>query len=385
MSNFRNRTTTGYTARDARVRPTCPFCGTAIARPSEPDVKRPGEMPVGSCSCGAVYAYDATGHNLGAAFSEALVFACNMDWDLAWNLLPGEDYLEELVENYDMESNFIIPTGSYEGRRVSGALYFIRLHNDIQEVTGQGVQKRLDRSRPAAVTGDSTYRPNAAKTLTKKEIEDLVSRYEYAPLLETATRDTKVLRYLQRLLYSGDELLRLRAADILGKVCGIIAQTRPGPVSNLMQRMVTSVTNADFGSSSWGAVDAIGEIISNAPDIFAGYIPVLYQFLEEEPALRPGVLRVLAKIAAQNNDLIDKSLAYFLKYVHADDPATRGYTLLLIGNLGARNLNLGAAEAREALNRLTEDGYEVGIYMNGCIEKRRIGQLAAEALKKLKK
>jgi len=383
MSNFRNRAATEYTARDARVRPVCPFCGTAIVRPGEPDVKRPGEMPVGSCSCGAVYAYDATGHNLGAAFSEALVFACNMDWDLAWNLLPGEDYLEDLVENYDLESNFIIPTGSYEGRRVSGALYFIRLHNDIQEVTRQGVQKRLDRSRPAAVTGDSTYRPNAAKTLTKKEIEDMVSRYQYAPLLKTATRDTKVLRYLQRLLYSGDELLRLRAADILGKVCGIVAQTRPGSVSNLMQRMVTSVTNADFGSSSWGAVDAIGEIISNAPDIFAGYIPVLYQFLEEEPALRPGVLRVLAKIAAQNNDLIDKSLAYFLKFLHAGDPATRGYALLLIGTLGARNLNLGATEARDVLSRLTEDGHEVGIYVSGNIEKRKIGQLAAEALEKL--
>jgi hypothetical protein len=63
----------------------------------------PHEMPVGSCSCGAVYACDETGHNLGSAMIEALVFGCNMDWDLAWGLLPEEDYLEKLVENYDLE------------------------------------------------------------------------------------------------------------------------------------------------------------------------------------------------------------------------------------------------------------------------------------------
>jgi len=70
---------------------TCPFCGKPIERPRELATHRPREMPVGSCTCGAVYAYDATGHNLGAAFVEALVFACNWDWDLAWGLLPEED------------------------------------------------------------------------------------------------------------------------------------------------------------------------------------------------------------------------------------------------------------------------------------------------------
>jgi len=47
-----------------------------------PDQVPSREMPLGTCSCGAVYACDVTGHNLGSAMIEALVHACTGDWDL---------------------------------------------------------------------------------------------------------------------------------------------------------------------------------------------------------------------------------------------------------------------------------------------------------------
>jgi len=74
--------------------PKCPFCGEPIEPPKEVPSARILEFPRNVCkNCGAVYVYDATGHNLGAAYVEALVFACDDDWDLAWQLLPEEDYL----------------------------------------------------------------------------------------------------------------------------------------------------------------------------------------------------------------------------------------------------------------------------------------------------
>ena len=84
-----------FLGRDVIERPSCPFCGTLIEKPKELAVRMPHEMPVGACSCGAVYAFDVTGHNLGTAMIEALVFGCNGDWDLAWDLLPEEDYLQK--------------------------------------------------------------------------------------------------------------------------------------------------------------------------------------------------------------------------------------------------------------------------------------------------
>ncbi|WP_066634107.1 DVU0298 family protein [Desulfolucanica intricata] len=352
------------------VKPTCPFCGMLIERPKELDTRRPGEMPVGSCSCGAVYAFDITGHNLGAAYAEALVFGCNMDWDLAWDLLPEEDYLQAIIENYDMESNLIVSTGSYEGRRVTGALYFIKLHRDIQEFAQQGVQKKLEKAK--TVTSDFVPPAdlNTAKKYSKKEIEAMVSDYKVELLVDIARRDKRIIRDLQRLLYSGDELLRLRATEILGRVSAIIANRDPGAVAKLLQRLFSNFSEP--GTSGWGAIESIGEIIANSPDIYAGYISTLYQSMEDE-LLRPKVLKAITRIAEVRPELIKNRKYYFTPLLSDPNPEIRGYTALLLGYLGI-------AEAKSDLEKLCEDEEEIDIYENGEIVKKTVRQLAVEAL-----
>lgn len=357
--------------RGLAKRPACPFCGIPIEKPRELRTRRPGEMPVGSCSCGAVYAYDATGHNLGSAFIEALVFGCNMDWDLAWGLLPEEDYLEKFVENYDYETHLIIPGGFYKNRRISGTLYFIRLGEDIREVTFQGVQRKLNRAM--TVTGKPSSRVMDEKTFTKREIEELVREYQVELLLNIAKQDKRIIKDLQRLLYSGDELTRLRAAEILGKVAVVIAQKDPGAISKLLQRLFTSLT--DTGTSGWGAMDAIGEIIGNLPEIFAGYIPELYRFVEDK-TFRARTLKALGRIAKTRPDLIRKSAFRFISFLHDSEPETRGYAALLLGNLGA-------SAARDDLEYIRDENKEIDIYENGKIAKKMTGQLALEALAKI--
>lgn len=357
--------------RELVKRPACPFCGMNIERPKELRIRRPGEMPVGSCSCGAVYAYDATGHNLGAAFIEALVFGCNMDWDLAWGLLPEEDYLEEVVEKYDHETHLIVPGGSFEGRRISGILYFIRMHRDIREVTDRGIQNTLDRA--ASAPSKPPDGQAAAKTFTKKEVEELVKNYQIEPLMGAAGQDKRIAHGLQRLLFSGDELIRFRAAEILGKVSAVIAQKEPGAISKILQKLLS--TFSDTGSSNWGAMDAIGEILCRSADIFAGYIPALHQFLENGEH-RPKALKAIGKVAKTRPDLIRKTAFHFIPFLHDPEPETRGYAALLLGNLGA-------AEARSDLERIRNDDQEMSIYKDGKIEKKTVGQLASEALAKI--
>jgi len=369
-----------YTNRGSRLKPSCPFCGLYIARPNEIHLHRPLEMPVGSCSCGAVYAYDATGHNLGAAFSEALVFACNMDWDLAWSLLPPEDYLEDLVEHYDVESNYVIPCGINEGRRICGALYFVKMQKEIQKVTGQGVQTKVSQAKPTDTACQISARLTETKTIAKKEIEALVANYQLKPLLKMASNDLGIILYLQRLLYSGDELLRLKTADALGQACAVIAQHEPAAVANLLQRLVASITNTGYGTSSWGAVDAIGEVIAKLPDMFGGYLPFLFQTLEEDENLRPTVLRALGNVARQRPDLITKSLNYFIKFVRMDELQTRGYAVWLVTHLTLTNERLGIVEAKAELNNNTGDHRPIHIYANGVLEQTSIGQLATRAL-----
>ncbi|MHB8986981.1 MAG: DVU0298 family protein [Eubacteriales bacterium] len=354
-------------------KPECPFCGLPVERPKEPAARRQGEMPVGSCSCGAVYAYDVTGHNLGSAFIEALVFACNMDWNLAWLLLPEEDYQENLVENYDSESHFIIPSGSYEGRRVSGALYFIRLHNDIREATGEGVREKLARATPISIKQPNPKR-SGDKGFTKKEVEDLVREYKVSALLGIATQDRRIIRDLQRLLCSSEELVRLRAADMLGKASAVIAQKDPGTVSSLMQKLFNSIT--DSGASGWGAIDAIGEIIGNSPDLYMGYVPALYQFIEDEE-LKPKIIRAIGRAAQARPDLIRRSVFRLSAFLHDPSPETRGYAALLFGILSV-------PEAKNDLEAIRDDSHQVILYQNGDITQKSVGEIASDSLQKIK-
>ncbi len=360
-----------FLGRDIIKRPSCPFCGMLIERPKELETRMPNEMPVGACSCGAVYACDVTGHNLGTAMIEALVFGCDGDWDLAWNLLPEDDYMESQVKNYDFENHYLVLGGVYGGRRIAGTLYFIRLHQDIQEVTQEGALRRLESATP--VSQGSSVKPRGRKSFTKKEVEALVKEYKVEHLLSMAEQDKRIIRDLQRLLYSVDNLLRLRAADALGKVSALIAQNDPGTISKLLQGFFTSI--ADSAGSSWGAMDAIGEIISNRPEQFAGYIPQLYYFMRDK-ALLVGVLRALGKIAGKRPDLIRKVTFRFITLLRDPDPEIHGYTAILLGNLGAH-------EARDGLRILRDDPTAIEIYRDGGLEKRTIGQLASEALTKI--
>ncbi|OAT80836.1 DVU0298 family protein [Desulfotomaculum copahuensis] len=363
--------------RELTQKPACPFCGLLLERPREMAARRPGDMPVGSCACGAVYAYDATGHNLGAAFEEALVFACNMDWDLAWGLLPEEDYRESLIEKYDLETNQIIPGGFYEGRRIAGALYLIRLHDDIREVTARGVKEKLKKAGEARfVPAGSANAENGASSpapLSKQAVQVLVAEYRTAELLARAGRDKKLLRHLQRLLYAGDELLRLRAAEIMGLVCAVVARKEPQTVTRLLQGLSESV--ADSAASSWGAVDALGEIISRAAQLYAGYIPVLYQYLADE-ALRPRALAAIGKIAAVNPRLIQKPVYGFIACLDDPNPENRACAAWILGSLKS-------AAAGEKLKQLCADEQEINFYQHGRMEKKTVGRLAREALEKI--
>jgi len=330
-------------------------------------------MPVGMCSCGAVYACDETGHNQGAAMSEALVFGCNMDWDLAWGLLPEEDYLQEFVEHYDLRRHLIIPGGTYEGRRIAGVLCFVRLHKDVLEVTADSVKKHLDKATPLSPPVAPTEAEKGGKSLSKRDVEALVGTYDIESILRAAKQDKRIIRYLQRLLYSGDDLFRKKAADALGRACAAIGQNDPGAVSKLLQGLFYAIT--DTAAFSWGAFEAIGEIISNRPDLFGGYAAQLYQFLADNTR-KAQTLEALGRIAKSSPEILRKHTLYFFAFLEDPDPEVRGYTAWLMGNLLAH-------EASGDLEKLRGEPHEIRIYEGGQLEKRAVGQVAADALKRI--
>jgi hypothetical protein len=132
---------------------------------------------------------------------------------------------------------------------------------------------------------------------------------------------------------------------------------------------------SDTAASSWGCLDAIGEIISNSPDYFAGYAPQLYQFASDR-GLLVEVLRALGRIGGAKPDLIRNKAFHFIPLLKDPEVQIRGYAAILLGNLGA-------GEAKGDLKLLVSDSSEMEIYMEGNLQKRTIGHLASEALEKI--
>lgn len=99
----------------------CPFCENFLVRPV--DIKfKDMELTGGICRCGAVYAYDRTGHNLGEIYIDALTFLCRGDFNKAMSMAP-EEY-ETVDFDYDFDTNTI---GNVSKKGISGKLFFAKL------------------------------------------------------------------------------------------------------------------------------------------------------------------------------------------------------------------------------------------------------------------
>ncbi|MDH3393848.1 MAG: PBS lyase, partial [Desulfobulbaceae bacterium] len=228
---------------DIKVPPWCVFCGQKVGRPQEPVQRKLTEFKVGTCQCGAVYTCDPTGFNIGAAMIEALVYACKDDWDLAWELLPEDDYLTGRQEKYDEDSHQIIETGNLDGRIIRGVLYFVRLHKDIADI-----KERVDNQTEAPDTRKkSGFTPppveperdpkRKRQRATKQQIGQLVASRDIDGLVDILFDDIRTLRFLQRLLYDPSEDGRWLTAYMTGQACARLATRHPGKVSDLLHRL----------------------------------------------------------------------------------------------------------------------------------------------------
>lgn len=106
----------------ARPRPLqCPYCDNYLRAPVDINF-RTVMLSGGICTCGAIYAFDRTGHNFGDIFMDALTFACRGDIDKALSLNPEEYESEEF--DYDQELN---ATGRNLKAGKVGKLVFVKL------------------------------------------------------------------------------------------------------------------------------------------------------------------------------------------------------------------------------------------------------------------
>ena len=361
------------------VKPWCPFCGIDVGRTLDAVQRKMTEFPVGRCDCGAVYVCDATGHNVGSAMVECLVYACGDDWDLAWELLPEDDYLTGRIDNYDEVTHQVVPTRELDGRWVRGVLYFVRLHTDIAEITERAKNKQAMAGNDAAeVSGAAEplkeperdpkrQKKRANKTLVK----ELAAADDIDTLVDLCFDDRRTLRFLQRLLYEPDEASRYHTAWVIGKVCGRLASQEPGPVADLLHRLFDACT--DSAATNWGMIETIGSVIAARPDIYGAFTRHLLNFMGAE-STQQHVIWALGEIAENRPDLIRKTPFYAtFHFLEHEDPIVRGLMARLMGRIKA-------TEAMFQVMGLQNDEQEIIIYEDGRPVQTTVSKLANRAV-----
>ncbi len=364
--------------------PWCPFCGQKVGRATDAIERKMQEFQVGRCECGAVYTCDPTGHNIGAAMVETLVFACDDNWDFAWDLMPEDDYLTGRVEDYDEVTHQVVNTRNLDGRPVRGVLYFVRLHTEISEISRRVKEKKDEQKekntaavKPTVeifnqpvppVEPDSTGKKLRAN---KKVVAEAREKKDIDLLVRLCLDDKKTLRLLQRLLYDADEARRWETAWIIGQVCARIASRMPGQVSELLHRLFEACS--DSAAAPWGMIETLGEVIAARPDIFGAFNRHLLNYMGDA-STQVQVVWALAKIAETRPDLIRETpffnLFHFLKH---PNPAMRGLVAQLLGRIRATEVTMQLME-------LSSDEAELEIWEKGVAEKYRVCDLVKTAL-----
>ena len=364
--------------------PWCPFCGQKVGRPGNATERKLNEFPVGQCQCGAVYTCDATGHNVGAAMVEALVYACRDNWDFAWELLPEDDYLTGRVENYDELSHEVHEKGNVDGRYVRGVLYFVRLHTEIAEIAARfkerkarqeaGEEEPIDRKMLASRKPRVEPAPDTKRVrlrANKQLVKELVEARDVDQLVALCFDDRKTLRLVQRLLYDPDPENRWHIGWLTGQVCARVATREPGQVSELLHRLFEACT--DSAATHWGMVETMGSVIAGRPDIFGAFTRYLLNFVGQD-STRVQVIWALGEIAKTRPDLIrDTPFFNLFHFLQHPEPAVRGHVVRLLGRITA-------TEATMQIMALSEDQHGFTLMEDGEMVQTTVADQAATAL-----
>ena len=336
-----------------------------------------GEFPVGSCQCGAVYASDPTGFNIGAAMVDCLVYACGDNWDLAWDLLPEEDYLTGRIEDYDEVTHQVVEKRNLDGRIIRGVLYFVRMQENVADLTTRFEENEKS---PAAKPSGSVEKVQVEKApdpkrekkkANKKLVKEMVQNRNADGLVALSFDDKKTLRLLLRELYEPDEEKLWAIAHLIGEVCSRVATLKPGMVSDMLHLLFEACS--DSASSNWGTVETIGSIIAARPDIYGSFTRHLLSFMGD-PSSRVQVLWALGSIAEKRPDLVRNTSFYqLIGLLGSPLAAEKGHILRLLGRLKAK-------EVAGKIKMLQEDTTAVTIYENGLPVRTDIATLAKEAL-----
>lgn len=175
--------------------------------------------------------------------------------------------------------------------------------------------------------------------------------------------------------YDKQSIISWRAIEAVGIIAGSLSKTNPGIVRNLIGRLLWMIRD-ESGGIGWSSPEMLGEIVRNSPGLFPDIAPVIVSF-HDEKMLTAGVLRAIGRIGKINAGFAEYANTIAVRYLSDTDPVIRGYASWALGETGT-------SESAKALTELQNDNSVIAIYAEGELKEITVGEIAAEAIKKLK-
>lgn len=204
----------------------------------------------------------------------------------------------------------------------------------------------------------------------RQQVEMLLQAQDWAAITAMAAEDGSLLTLLLQYTFAPDSLLCWRATEAIGEV----AVQQPKQVALLIPRLLWSL-NEDSGSFGWGAAAVLGEIGRRNYGLVADIIELLRHLVTDIFA-REGMLWGLGRLAQSHPEAVLPAAPQIQAYLQDAQPQCRAYAAWCLGQLGYR-------EAAPALRELLADQEPVRLYDNGVLQHFTVGQVAAQALKRL--
>ncbi len=169
-------------------------------------------------------------------------------------------------------------------------------------------------------------------------------------------------------LYGVDMQKRFEAARALGE----LAKDDPDAVMRVWNRIFYAF---DDTMSCWGVAEGLGEVARNLPSMRPKILALLRKFRDDEASCQ-GFIWAVCRIGQVDRQLVDDFIPDLERMISSGASCMIGQTLWAFGELGI-------PKEEPVMRKFMDDSRETWIYENDAVPKKTLGDIAAEALKKL--
>jgi HEAT repeat protein len=223
--------------------------------------------------------------------------------------------------------------------------------------------------------------------MPKKEIFGLLKSPDFIRQLHSLKDFPfhKTLNHLFSALGSEDEEVKWHAVTATGRLVADLAIRDPEASRNILRRMMWSL-NEESGGIGWGFPEAMGEILAGNQNLAREFAPLLVSYIQPEgnflefQPLQQGALWAIGRLADAFPSLLTplKTGKSLLPFLESRSSAARGDAIQALGLLGDE-------QSLPRLKELLQDREVVRLYRGGKFIFRPIGELAQEAIERIKK